>query len=192
MTSDSHILVVAATPRELASDGPWRTLLCGVGPVEAAAATAGAIAVDPPAAILHVGIAGARRARAVPPCSIVIGSESRYCDLTVPAEWAPSVVPAAPHLIEAVRGAVPDALLLPIGTSASVGASSGCDIEAMEGFGVLRSAQRAAIPAVEVRAVANDIEEPDRGLWHFDAAFAAINAVTPRIVAAIVERLRHA
>ena len=54
--------------------------------------------------------------------------------------------------------------------------------EAMEGFGVLRAAQRAGVPAVEVRAISNDIEETDRARWHFDEAFAAIVAVTPRLV----------
>jgi futalosine hydrolase len=38
----SRILVVAATARELAPADGWRTLICGVGPVEAAASTAAA------------------------------------------------------------------------------------------------------------------------------------------------------
>jgi futalosine hydrolase len=192
MTDLSRILVVAATARELAAPAGWRTLLCGVGPVEAAAATAAAIAAHPPAALLHVGIAGARRARGVPPCSIVIGSEARYCDLHVSPEWAPSVSAPSPLLVEAARRAIPDALLLPIGTTARVGGSTGCDIEAMEGFGVLRAAELAGVPALEVRAVANDIEEQDRARWHFDAAFAAITAVTPIIAAALLESLRDA
>ena len=53
----------------------------------------------------------------------------------------------------------------------------------MEGFGVLRAAQLAGVPALEVRAISNDIEEGDRARWHFAAAFAAIIAATPRLVA---------
>ena len=70
------ILLVAATEIELCEyDG----LACGVGPVEAAAATARHLALEPPAAVLHVGIAGAR---GVTPGGIVIGSEAVYCDIS--------------------------------------------------------------------------------------------------------------
>jgi len=178
----SRILVVAATERELAASGGWRTLCCGVGPVEAAAATAAAIAIDRPAAILHVGIAGARRQRALAPASLVIGTEARYHDLGVPTALAPVVVSAAAALLQAVARALPEAPALAIGTSGRVGGTSGADVEAMEGFGVLRAAQRAGVPAVEVRAISNEIEETDRARWHFDAAFAAITAATPRLV----------
>jgi nucleoside phosphorylase len=52
----------------------------------------------------------------------------------------------------------------------------------MEGFAVLRAAQRAGIPALEVRAISNEIEEADRARWHFDAALAAITGITPALV----------
>ena len=57
---------------------------------------------------------------------------------------------------------------------------------------MLRAAQLAGVPAIEVRAISNDIEEPDRARWHFDAAFAAITAVTPPLVRALRERLTDA
>jgi futalosine hydrolase len=192
MSDRARILVVAATARELASSGDWLTLQCGVGPVDAAAATAAAIAALRPAAILHVGIAGARRSCGFPPAAFVIGSEARYCDLDVPAEWAPGSVAASPVLLAAVRRLLPDAPVLPIGTSARVGGSTGCNVEAMEGFGVLRAAQLAGIPAVEVRAISNTIEEHDRGHWHFDEAFAAITGITPRLVAALLQNAADA
>ena len=192
MNDRARILVVAATARELAAPDAWLTLRCGVGPVEAAARTAAAIAAWQPAAILHVGIAGARRARALTPASLVIGSEARYCDSNVPAEWAPSLVSASPMLLHAVQHALPHAITLSIGTSARVGGTSHCDVEAMEGFGVLRAAQLAGVPAIEVRAISNDIEEADRARWHFDAAFAAITAVTPQLVHAVREALTDA
>jgi futalosine hydrolase len=190
VNAEPRILVVAATARELAPPAGWATLCCGVGPVDAAAATAAAIAGDPPAALLHVGIAGARRSACVEPCAVIIGTESRYCDLSVPAEWAPSLLHAPPHLLGAARAAIPDALLLAIGTSARVGGTTGCDVEAMEGFGVLRAAARAGVPALEVRVISNVVEEQDRALWRFDDAFAAIAAITPRLVAALQEASR--
>ena len=193
MTAGARIiLVVAATDRELAlpptADGGWLALRCGVGPVEAAAATAEAIARHAPAAVLHVGVAGARRQRALAPGAVVVGSEARWCDLPpdLPAEWAPRRVLASPELVAAVQRVLPDALVLPIGTSARVGGTTGCDVEAMEGFGVLRAAQRAGVPAVEVRVVSNEIEEADRARWRLDDAFAAITALTPRLVAELL------
>lgn len=178
----SQVLVVAATAKELAASGDWARLLCGVGPVEAAAATAAAIARHAPALILHIGIAGARRGAGLGPSTLVVGIESRYCDLTVPPEWAPRVVTAPVHLVEAAARALPHAVRGAIGTSARVGGTTGCDVEAMEGFGVLRAAQLAGVPALEVRAISNEIEEEDRSRWRFDDAFAALAEATPRLV----------
>ena len=185
MNGHARILVVAATDRELAPANGWRTLRCGVGPVEAAAATAAAIAAHPPAAILHVGIAGSRRRPPLLPPALVIGAESIYCDVEASNRWTPRVVPASPLLLEAAQRALPGIVTLAIGTSARVGGSRACDVEAMEGFGVLRAAQLAGIPAIEIRAIANEIAEPDRARWHFDEAFAAIVAATPGLVAAL-------
>ncbi len=55
----------------------------------------------------------------------------------------------------------------------------------MEGFAVLRAAAHADIPAIEVRAISNQIEEADRARWRFDEAFAAIIAATPALVAEV-------
>lgn len=159
------------------------TCCCGVGPVEAAAATAAAIARERPAVVLHVGIAGARRASGITPVSLVIGSDAVYCDLAEANTWAPRTLRASAALIDAARRALPDARVLPIGTSARVGGTNGCDVEAMEGFAVLRAAQLAGVPAIEVRAVSNEIEEPDRARWRFDEAFRAVADATPRLMA---------
>jgi nucleoside phosphorylase len=182
MADRARILVVAATQRELITPGGWQAALCGVGPVEAAAATAAAIAQHRPLALVHVGIAGARRASALAPATLVIGRAARYCDLGVTADWAPNTVDGTPALVAAAQRALPDAVTLLIGTTARIGGSAACEVEAMEGFAVLRAAALAGVPAVEVRAISNDIEEPDRARWHFDAAFAAIAAATPRLV----------
>lgn len=183
MATPDRILVVAATSHELAPANGWRTVQCGVGPVEAAAATAAAILAWHPAIVLHVGIAGARRAASLAPPALVIGRSSLYCDLNTASSLAPREVPADPVLIDAAQRALPSAVVRVIGTSARVGGTSGCDVEAMEGFGVLRAAQLAGIPALEVRAISNAIEETDRAQWQFAQAFAAITAATPLLVA---------
>ena len=180
--ADATVLVIAATARELAPPDGWRTLCCGVGPVDAAAATAAALSAQRPSVVVHVGIAGARRASGLVPAAIVVGTESIYCDLGVPERFAPArlVTPAA--LVEAACRALPAATRAAIGTSGRVGQTSGCEVEAMEGFGVLRAAALAGVPAIEVRVISNAIEETDRALWRFDEAFAAVQALTPRLV----------
>jgi len=190
MGTKGRILVVAATARELAAPDGWLTCLCGVGPVDSAAATAAAIAAHRPAAILHVGIAGARRQAHIEPPTLVIGDASLYCDLKVPEHLAPRTVAASPLLLDAARRALPGALVRTIGTSAAVGGTSNCDVEGMEGFAVLRAAQLAGIPAIEVRAISNAVEERDRARWRFDDAFAAIVAATPRLVAEFAQCVR--
>jgi nucleoside phosphorylase len=64
-----------------------------------------------------------------------------------------------------------------------VAGTNACTVEAMEGFAVLRAAELAGVPAVEVRAVSNEIDEPDRARWRFDDALAALEAALPRLLA---------
>jgi futalosine hydrolase len=173
------ILVVAATERELAGAQGAATLACGIGPVEAAAATSRALAEQRPDALLHVGIAGAHGLD-VP--EIVIGSEAVYEDAAEGGLVAVRVE-ADLGLVEAARRALPHARVLPIGTSARVGGTRSCQVEAMEGFAVLSAAAQASVPAVEVRAVSNEIDEPDRRLWRFDDALTALDAALPKLLA---------
>lgn len=192
MADPSRILVVAATGRELAAPGAWTAVHCGVGPVEAAVHAARAIAEHRPQLLLHVGIAGARRRSGLAAGTLVIGTASRYCDLgALPPEWAPRDLTTGEWLVRAARGACPEAVPLPIGTSARVGGTSDADVEAMEGFGVLRAAQVAGVPAIEVRAISNDIEEQDRARWEFARAFDAITTATPLLVHALAHALEH-
>ena len=175
------ILVVAATERELAGAAGAATLACGIGPVEAAAASARAIAELRPDAVLHVGIAGAR---GMPVPQLVIGSEAVYEDALV-GGLVPGRERPDPRLVDAAQHALPGARVLPIGTSARVGGTSSCEVEAMEGFAVLRAARLAGVPAFEVRAVSNEIDEPDRTRWRFDDALAALDAALPRLLSAL-------
>ena len=180
------LLVVAATARELEAVRGAETLCCGIGPVEAALQTARALAQARPDALLHVGVAGAR---GIEPPALVLGSEAVYRDV-IDADFAlPRVERALPDpaLLDAARAALPQAHVLPIATSARVGsgAGSGCDVEAMEGFGVLRAAQLAGVPAVELRAVSNSPDELDRTRWRIPDALAALADALPRLLVAL-------
>jgi nucleoside phosphorylase len=180
------LLIVAATEGELCGH---EGLVCGVGPVDAAAATARALALEPRAALLHVGLAGARGLEVG---TLVVGSEAVYCDLS--AEW-PVVDRADPDraLVAAAADALPEAVVQPIHTSAAVGGardpvSQGPLIEAMEGFGVLRAAALAGVPAVEVRAISNELGEPDRGRWQLERGLEALADALPRLLEALTAR----
>ena len=175
------ILLVAATNEELVSLPGTRAITSGLGPVDAALATQAALADSRAKAVLHVGIAGARRASGLFLLDVVVGSESRYSDhrlRTLP----PPVERPDPGLVEAVRRAQPNAHVLPIATSGHVGGGTGADVEAMEGYGVLRAAARAGVPAVEVRVVSNEVEEEDRSQWRFAEAFALLQSILPDLV----------
>ncbi len=52
-------------------------------------------------------------------------------------------------------------------------------VEAMEGFGVLRAAALAGVPALEVRAISNAIGEADRSRWSVARALDALEASIP-------------
>ena len=180
---DTAVLVVAATDRELALVRDADTFCCGIGPVEAALQTARALAEHRPGAVLHIGIAGAH---GLEPPALVIGTESVYCDVVDPSSTLPRVERIVPDasLLARVRRALPDARLLPIATSGRVGGGTACEIEAMEGFGVLRACALAGVPAVELRAISNAPGEADRGAWRFEEAFAALGDAVARVLAA--------
>lgn len=171
------LLVIAATPQELAGAAGARTLVCGIGPREAYIATEDAVSEGGATAVLHVGIAGARRGSGVPVLATVIGTQAVDCD----GDSEP-IAPAA-KLLAAARRALPEALALPIGTSAHVGGSSGVTVEAMEGFAVLAACLDEGVPSLELRVVSNEVEEPDRALWRFDDALAELARVTALVVA---------
>jgi len=175
------VLLVAATELELC-ERPG--LVCGVGPVEAAAATARRLAHGRPDAVLHVGVAGGRR---LIPGALVIGTESVYCDL---AAEIPVVDRAEPDrvLVALLREAFPDAVLLPIATSGAVSAGAAMHdfrVEAMEGFGVLRACALAGVPAVEVRAISNDVGEVERERWMILRGLETLREALPGLLDAL-------
>jgi futalosine hydrolase len=188
-------LLVAATELELCGHPG---LVCGVGPVEAAASTARALALEPPTAVLHVGVAGGS---GLEPGTLVVGTESTYVDLSAAI---PVVAHVAPDraLLDSVLAAAEGAVSAPILTSAAVGgmrvpgtegarhrvegaAGARHRVEAMEGFAVLRACQLAGVPAVEVRAISNELGEENRSRWEIPRALEALADALPRLLAAL-------
>jgi nucleoside phosphorylase len=181
------VVVVAATERELTFVRGAETLVCGVGPVDAAASTARLLASRPAPdglVLMHVGLAGSR---GIEPPALVLGSESVYSDVVDPGSAFPRVARVLPdaRLLARARETLPEALVLPIATAGRVNAGTGCAVEAMEGFGVLRAAALAGVPAFELRALSNLVGEPDRAKWRFDEALASLEDAVGRLLAAL-------
>jgi nucleoside phosphorylase len=178
------VLVVGAIGQELTgAHERARLLACGIGPVEAAIRVTAEIARERPSAVINVGLAGARRGSGIRPLEIVIGSEAVYCDLY--PRFAPTHLAPDPGLLAAARLSLPEARVLPIGTSASIGGSNEVEVEAMEGYSVLRVAQLAGVPALELRAISNEVEEPSRSSWHIDDGLIALARATERLLDAL-------
>jgi predicted 5'-methylthioadenosine/S-adenosylhomocysteine nucleosidase len=178
----SNVLLVAATDDELCGH---EGLVCGIGPVEAAITTARELSQRSPRAVLNIGIAGSR---GVTPGGLVIGSEAVYCDISAEISVIERVEPDS-GLLTSLREAIPEALVLPIGTSATVGGSMASShrnmrVEGMEGFAVLCACSRASVPAIEVRAISNEISEGDRSRWRIGRALEAMSDALPRLIAA--------
>jgi futalosine hydrolase len=206
-------LLVAATESELCGHPG---LVCGVGPVEAAAATARALALHPPRAVLHVGLAGAH---GLAPGTLVVGAEAVYVDISAAIPVVSRAAPD-PELLAALRTALPAAQALPIATTAAVGGTRvpgtegarhrvpgteapvggtrvpGTEgarhparhrVEAMEGFAVLRACALAGVPAVELRAISNELGEEDRARWEIPRALEALADALPRVLSALPE-----
>src|SRR5215472_14259059 len=174
------LLVVAATERELALLDGLETFCCGIGPVEAALQTARMLEERKPDVVVQAGIAGSRT---LEPPTLVLGTEAVYCDVIDPGSTVSRVesVRPDPALVERMRAILPEAQVLPIATSGKVGGGTGFDVEAMEGFGVLRACELVGVPAIELRAISNSPDEADRARWRFDDAFAALADALQRL-----------
>ncbi len=194
------ILVVCALPAELrgfaAPDGV-DVLACGVGPVEAAIATARALATKRYDFAINAGIGGAFRGSAEVGDARIITRE-RLAGLglegggmlTLP-DGASLVDEAAadaglatrcaalPH--QAARGVTVAQVTTTDATAASLRTTYGPDVESMEGFAFLRAAQLAGVPAIEVRGISNYVGDRTRAQWDFragsGAAVSALEAV---------------
>jgi futalosine hydrolase len=80
--------------------------------------------------------------------------------------------------------------VVPIATSGRVGGGFGCEVEAMEGFGVLRAAELAGVPALEVRVISNPVHDADRGRWKITDELAVLSETVPRLVPPLLNACR--
>lgn len=198
------VLLTCAVSQEL---GFWlarphvEMLVTGVGPVEAACAVSRALAQGPVDLIVNAGIAGAFADAADVGDSVVVADD--FFELGIETgeaivlpenqrlvDRAASDVTLVDRLAEAgfpvVRG-VTVSRVTSTDASAQRLRAFGAGIESMEGFAVLRAAEIAGVPAIQVRGISNIVGDRGASRWDFGAGVRA----TERIVNALFDLLGY-
>lgn len=186
------ILIACAVEAEL-SHWPRRdgveTLVTGVGPVEAACAVSAALAARRYEFVVNAGLAGAFDGAAQIGDGVVIASDSMEVDLEngdalrLPrGERTVEEVRSDPSVVErleaagfkALRGITVARVTATEETASRLAQRRGAQAESMEGFAVLRAAERAGVAAVELRGISNRCGARERSGWNFDAGIAGL------------------
>ena len=188
------ILIACAVRKEL---GDFRApdhvemLVTGIGPVESAIAVSRALAQSRYDLVVSAGIAGAFEGAAEIGEGVVVTEEIFELDLetAVPIalpdgarviDRAGSDLTLVDRLVElgfrSVRGVTVPRVTATDRTASRL-AQHGAGIESMEGFSVLRAAEVAAIPAIEVRGISNLVCERSKSGWDFDAGVRGLEKV---------------
>jgi futalosine hydrolase len=180
------ILLVSAVAAELdwlRNRAGVETIVSGIGPVDAASRVAKALCTASYELVINAGIAGAMRGVASVGDGVVVGEELMELELETggrlalpPGNLVADRVPADKHLIEAitalgfplVRGVTVARVTATDATAARL-RERGAEIESMEGFAVLRAAQLAGVPAIELRGISNYVGDRATSEWDFEA-----------------------
>lgn len=180
------ILIACAVGKELEFFRPRphvELLVTGIGPVEAAAAVSRALAQSSYDYVINAGIAGAFDRHAEVGDAVVVSDDFLQLDLETGAalalpeglrvvDRAASDLVLVDRLVEqgfrSVRGITVPRVTATDETAAKL-AALGAGVESMEGFAVLRAAEIAGVPAVEVRGISNVVCERSRSRWDFAA-----------------------
>lgn len=188
------ILLVCAVAKELEWLGPRagvEVLTAGVGPVDAASRVSRALAQRRYDVVVNAGIAGAFRGVAQVGDGVVVGEELMDLNLETGERIAlpdgglvADRVPADAQLVEAVtalgfhqvRGITAGQVTASDATAERL-RKRGAEIETMEGFAILRAAQLAGVPALEVRGISNIVGDRAKSEWDFDAGITGLRHV---------------
>jgi futalosine hydrolase len=188
------ILLVSAVAQELEWLGPRagvETLTTGIGPIDAAIRVSRALAAKRYDVVVNAGIAGAFPGAAAVGDGVVVGEELYELRLESggplalpPGNLVAERVPADAQLIEAVTAlGFPLVRGITVSRVTSTDATAqrlrdlGAEVETMEGFAVLRAAQLANTPAIEVRGISNVAGNREASAWDFKAGVAGLRRV---------------
>jgi futalosine hydrolase len=188
------ILITCAVGAELGAFAPRphvEMLVTGIGAIEASASVSRALAQSSYDLVINAGIGGAFEGAARVGDAVVVSDEMFELDLetgvAIPLPGGVRVVDRAAsdltlvdRLAElgfpAVRGITVPRVTATDATSARL-CKLGVGVESMEGFAVLRAAEIAGVPAVEVRGISNIVCDRSRSRWDFAAGAAAAEKV---------------
>lgn len=188
------ILLAAAVRQELQFWQPRphvEVLFTGIGPVESACAVSRALAQGPVDLIVNAGLAGAFAGVADVGDAVVVGDDMLELGLetgqsiTLPegsriVDRASSDLALVDRLAErgfpVVRGITVSRVTATDATAGRLQAY-GVGSESMEGFAVLRAAEVAGVPAIQVRGISNIVGDRARSRWDFRAGVAATQRV---------------
>ncbi|MFI6053352.1 futalosine hydrolase [Streptomyces violascens] len=181
-------------PARLRRDGHAVDVLpAGVGPAAAAAGTAKALARAPYDLVVSAGIGGGFPGVA-PLGSLVVASELVAADLGAdsPDGFVPlpelgfgrdrlAAPPALREDVARALGAITGRVLTVTTATGTAGRAAellarhpSAAAEAMEGFGVAEAADQYGLPALEIRAISNEVGPRDRSAWRIGDALAAL------------------
>jgi futalosine hydrolase len=188
------ILLAYAIDQEIAFWQPRAdvdTLRMGVGPVEAASSVARALATRTYDLVVNAGIAGAHEGVAAVGDGVIVADE--FLELTLESGEA-IVLPDGQEMV--YRASSDPALCAQLAergfpllhgntvsiitatdATASRLARLDAQVESMEGFAVLRAAQLAGVPAIELRGISNRVGDRDLSQWNFAAGVAGLRAI---------------
>jgi futalosine hydrolase len=188
------ILLTCAVERELAF---WKTredvelLVTGVGPVEAAANIARALARRRYRMLVNAGLAGAVDGAAKIGDGVVIARDRLELDLETGAvialpggERVADRADADSQLVAgltrlgfaALQGVTVSRVTATERTARRL-AEGGAQVESMEGFAALRAAELAGVPAIELRGISNRVGDRDQSGWSFAAGERGLETV---------------
>jgi futalosine hydrolase len=188
------ILLASAVEAELRF---WREregverLVTGVGPVEASCTLAAALARGSYRLVVNAGIAGVFDGAAQIGDGVVVTDDTMEL---AQENGAPLALPDGIELVETARSSpglvaqlqslgfaalrgITVAHVTSSDTTARRWAERGAQVESMEGFAVLRAAERAGVPAIEVRGISNRCGDRAASGWDFAAGVAGLQRV---------------
>lgn len=196
------ILLACAVGKELSffSSAPHvEMLVTGIGPIEASASVSRALAQSPYSLVINAGIAGAFEGAAEIGEGVVVAEEfmelglESGAPLSLPdgarlVDHASSEFTLVDRLVErgfASKRGLTVSRVTATDLTAKRLAAYGVEVESMEGFAVLRAAEIAGVPAVEVRGISNVVTDRARSRWNFAQGVRGLESVLTSLLSIV-------
>jgi futalosine hydrolase len=188
------ILLACAVDAELAfwpgRDGV-ATLITGVGPVEASCALAAELARREYRLLINAGVGGALDGAAAVGDGVIVADDAIELGLE---SGAPIALPGGERVVERARSdpglvqrlrargfaslhGITVARVTSTDATARRLAALGAQVESMEGFAALRAAERAGVPAIELRGISNRCGARESSGWSLAAGIAGLQRI---------------